>query len=262
MIDEDEEIGTELMKCFFPEVPEITQEQNTGDLHIPERLEMEPLTLREVEDAIFKARPHKAPGVDGLPAIVWQELWPVLKWEILTLFMASIRQGHFPQPWKIAKIIPLRKPGKSDYSQAKAYRPISLLATLGKVLESVVATRIAYLAEKHNLLPQNHFGARRRRSTDQALLILTERIFEAWRRKKVLSLVSFDVKGAYNGVAKDRLLECLRCRRLPETLVQWIDSFCSTRRASITVNSHTTGTHTLRQAGLPQGSNLSPVLYT
>ena len=263
MLEEDDEIGAELLRSFFPEVPEIVgQEQNMGDQQRPEQLEMEPLTVGEVEDAIFKARPHKAPGADGLPAIVWQELWPVLKWEILILFMASMRQRHFPQSWRIAKIIPLRKPGKSDYSQAKSYRPISLLATLGKVLESVVATRIAYLAEKHSLLPQNHFGARRRRSTDQALLILTERIFEAWRRKKVLSLISFDVKGAYNGVDKNTLLNCLRRRRVPEKLVQWIDSFCSARQASITVNTHTTETHPLRQAGLPQGSNLSPVLYT
>ncbi len=33
----------------------------------------------------------------------------------------------------------LKKQDKDDYTVAKAWRPISLLATLGKLLESVVA---------------------------------------------------------------------------------------------------------------------------
>jgi len=56
------------------------------------------------------------------------------------------------------------------------------------------------------LLPANYFGAWKRRSTEQALLILQEQIYKVWRARKVLTLISFDVKGAYNGVFKDRLL--------------------------------------------------------
>jgi hypothetical protein len=47
----------------------------------------------------------------------------------------------------------LRKPGKPNYSAPEAYRPISLLNTLGKLLEVVVARRLSFLAEKHGLLP-------------------------------------------------------------------------------------------------------------
>jgi hypothetical protein len=36
-------------------------------------------------------------------------------------------------------IIPLKKPNKSDYTVAKSWRPISLLSTLGKALELVIA---------------------------------------------------------------------------------------------------------------------------
>jgi Reverse transcriptase (RNA-dependent DNA polymerase) len=99
----------------------------------------------------------------------------------------------------------LKKPGKPDYAVAKAWRPISLLSTLGKAMEAVLAERLSYIAEARGLLPQNHFRARRRRSAEQALLVLQERIYSAWRNKKVLSLLSFDVKGAYNRVLKERL---------------------------------------------------------
>ena len=52
-------------------------------------------------------------------------------------------------------------------------------------------------------LSPTQFGARPRRSTEQALTILVEKIYDAWRGAKVLSLVTFDVQGAYNGVNKD-----------------------------------------------------------
>jgi hypothetical protein len=143
---------------------------------------------------------------------------------------------------------------------AKAWRPISLLSTLGKALESVVAERISCMVETFGLLPANHFGARKKRSTEQALKLLQERIYKAWRAKRVLSLVSFDVKGAYNGVYKDRLLQRLTARGIPPELVRWIDAFCSNRTATILVNGYTSEQQQLPQAVLSQGSLLSPVL--
>ena len=98
----------------------------------------------------------------------------------------------------------MKKPGKSDYTLAKSWRLISLLSTLGKILEAVVAERISYPVETYGLLPTNHFGARKRRSTEQALLLLQEQIYKEWRSGKVPSLVSFDLKGAYNGVFKEQ----------------------------------------------------------
>ncbi|KAM4058194.1 endonuclease-reverse transcriptase domain-containing protein [Hirsutella rhossiliensis] len=172
------EQAEELLSTFFPP--------------LPTRIEPE-----EIEEKVMAAKPWKAPGEDGLPAIVWKKLWHVVK--------------H--------RIIPLRKPDKGDYTLAKAWRPISLLSTLGKILEAVVAERISYAVEAQGLLPANHFGARKRRSADQALVLLQERIYKAWRTGRVLSLISFDVKGAYNGVCKERMLERMKARGIPN-LVQ------------------------------------------
>ncbi|KAJ6437389.1 reverse transcriptase [Purpureocillium lavendulum] len=253
------EQAEQLLDTFFPPLPARIEEEGLR----PQRraVAMPALTLEEVEVKVMAAKPWKAAGTDGLPAMVWRQLWPVVKHRVLALFRASLREGVVPHQWRTAKIIPLKKPEKGDYTEAKAWRPISLLSTLGKILEAVIAERISYMVEAYGLLPANHFGARKRRSAEQALLLLQEQIYKAWRARKVLSLVSFDVKGAYNGVCKERLLQRMRARGLPDKLVRWVDAFCSSRTASIVVNGYTSAVRELPQAGLPQGSPLSPVLF-
>lgn len=59
----------------------------------------------------------------------------------------------------------LQKLGKPDYSIPRAYRPISLLNTLRKLLEIVIARRLSYLAKKHGLLPDTQFRGRLGRTT-------------------------------------------------------------------------------------------------
>lgn len=140
---------------------------------------------------------------------------------IVDLFQLSIdRPSDDTIGTTAAKIIPLRKPWKVDYSRAKACRPISFPFTLSKALESIVAEQIAFLAEERLLLPQNQFGGRKKRSTVQALAILQERIYEAWRKRKIPSLVSIDLKGAFNGVDKEVLTARLRERSIPAPLLR------------------------------------------
>lgn len=108
-------------------------------------------------------------GQKGTHADGWKELFPVLETWIVAIFNASLRLSHVHSAFRVARILPLRKPGKADHTQPKAYRPISLLSTLGKILELVMARRLSFWAETHGLLPNNQFGARPRRSCEQAI---------------------------------------------------------------------------------------------
>lgn len=115
--------------------------------------------------------------------------------------------------------------------------------------------------ETHGLLPTSHFGSRKQRFAEQALVLLQEQIYAAWRGRRVLSLISFDVKGAYNGVCKERLLQRMKGRGIPDDLLRWVEAFCSGRTATIQINGQLSEARRLPQAGLPQGSPLSPVLF-
>lgn len=116
-----------LLREFFGSGTRTDEHRNEPMPESPVPLPWQPLTKREVKDAVFRAKPFKAPGMDGIPAIAWKELWPVVGPWIHALFEASLRTGVIPQAWRQAKILPFRKPGKADYRVPGAYRPISLL---------------------------------------------------------------------------------------------------------------------------------------
>ena len=254
-----QEQAEELLFKFFPPLTDVIDDEGSRPQREP--VGMPVISLEEVERQLFAAKSWKAPGEDGLPAIVWKMTWPTVKHRVLDLFQASLEESMLPRQWRHAKIIPLKKPNKETYTIAKSWRPISLLATLGKVLESVVAERISHAVETHGLLPTNHFRARKQRSAEQALVLLQEQIYTAWRGRRVLSLISFDVKGAYNGVCKERLLQRMKARGIPVDLLRWVEAFCSERTATIQINGQMSEVQSLPQAGLPQGSPLSPILF-
>ncbi|KAF8574079.1 hypothetical protein K439DRAFT_1283121, partial [Ramaria rubella] len=51
----------------------------------------------------------------------------------------------------------LRKPGRSDYTIAKSYRPITLYKTMSKIISGVITDITIFLTVKHALLPPRHF---------------------------------------------------------------------------------------------------------
>ena len=53
----------------------------------------------------------------------------------MQLARACIRLGYHPKLWKTAKGVVIPKPGKPDYSKVRAYRVISLLDVISKLVE-------------------------------------------------------------------------------------------------------------------------------
>ena len=74
----------------------------------------------------------------------------------------------------------LKKLGKLDYSVPGAYRLISLLNTLGKILEVVIVRSLSFWAETYKLLLDTQFGGRPGHNTEQALLVLANAIDRVW----------------------------------------------------------------------------------
>ena len=163
--------------------------------------------------AINNVKPNKAPGLDGIPNLVLQRLLPLTECYLVNLFNACLRCHYCPNHFRQSTTVVIRKPGKPDYTDPKAYRPIALLSTIGKALESVIARRLSYLVEHYNLLPKNHIGGRRGRSCELAIHLLLEETHNAWRDgSRVASGLALDVSSAFDNVNHTRLIHDLRKR--------------------------------------------------
>jgi hypothetical protein len=219
------------------------------------------LTPGEVETAITNTVPYKATGPNRiLNTALQRALLVILPWLTL-LFNNCLCLGYCLEHFCISTTVVLRKPGKPDYSDPKSYRPIALLSTIGKALESVVASRLSYLVEAYRLLPDNHIGGHQGHLTEHALHILVEQAHAAWRAgHHVASLLSLDVSGAFNNIAFQRLIHNLHKRRVPEVLIWWIISFLTNHRTALLLQEGLLEVFKLL-TGIPQGLPLSPILF-
>lgn len=122
------------------------------------------------------------------------------------IFRAIFELNIYPSKWRESITVVLWKPGKPSYENPKAYRPIALLNTMGKLFSMITADEISYFCETRNLFPQNQFGGRPARTTTDSMLLMTHTIKEAWRNKRVASALFVNVQGAFPNVVKEVLL--------------------------------------------------------
>ena len=91
-------------------------------------------TQDKVRQTIESLNPRKAPGLDGITREILTLIFQSTLQTITAMYNKCLERGHFPEQWKITKIIPITKPGKEDSYDPSKYRPISLLNIDGKVL--------------------------------------------------------------------------------------------------------------------------------
>lgn len=209
-----------LRTTFFPTPPEADLDDIAG-YEYPEPVPMPPITERELSNAILQAPGNKAPGPDGIPNRILHLALPQILPLLLSLYNQCLNDGTHLVAFKRSVTVALRKPNKGDYRVAKAYRPVALLNTLGKVMGSVMARRMSWMAETYQLLPKTLLGGRKGVSTEHAVHTLMEVIQGAWNSETpVTSLLMLDVSGAFDNVSHQRLLHNLKKRRISLEMVR------------------------------------------
>ena len=96
------------------------------------------LSLNKIKLALNSFKDKKTPGPDGMKPIIFKHLPENTLKSLQKIYNAEIRLHFTPTIWKEAKAIFIPKPGKTDYSTPKSFRPISLSNYLLKVLEKLL----------------------------------------------------------------------------------------------------------------------------
>lgn len=145
-------------------------------------------------------------------------LLPYLGW----LYCATFDLNYYPDTWKESVTVVLRKPGRSDYSLAKSYCPIALMNCMGKILSSCVTDILKYHVERLGLLPNHHFSRRAGRTTTDSLHLITKMVRDAWRAKKVASILFLDVEAVFPSTIPEHLFHQMRKLGIPAVIVDWL----------------------------------------
>ena len=153
------------------------------------------------------------------------------------------------------------KTGKTDQTSPRSWRPIALLSCIGKGLERTVARRIAWTAMTHKILSPQHGGALPKRSAADLTAAFTHDTEAAWIHRKHVTMVTLDVQGAFDALLKNRLLHRMAQQGWPQRTILFVDSFLTDRRVQVRLGQVTTPSYPVA-CGTPQGSPLSPILYT
>ena len=172
-----------------------------------------------IKQVICMLSPYKAPGPDKIPNVMLIKCCDVIIDHLFYIYRAVFELDTYHSRWLESSTLVLRKIGKPTYCVAKAYRPIGLINTIQKVFLSLCSRHISFLTEKHNLLPPTQFGGRPRRNTTDAMLLVTHKIKDAWRKGKSAAALFLDIQGAFPITVKDQLIHNMHMRRVPTCFI-------------------------------------------
>ena len=220
---------------------------------------------QDILDIIKDSKTRRAHGWDEVVNELFKMTLGIIEPYIAHLFRACLLLSHAPEKFKRADTVMIPKDGKDDYGVPKSWRPIALLSHLGKMLERLIARRLAEMIVEHKLVPLNQF-AFAGRSTTMAVQAILNPVYKAFcdhsTRSKPLraTMLSLDITGAYDHVRAEKLLSVLVAKGIPDWLIRFLHSYLTNRVATLAIPAYRTDPFFVN-IGIPQGSALSPVLF-
>ena len=219
------------------------------------------ISQKEIWDALRPTNNSSAPGPDH---ITWRHIKlalsiPGTDESLAALYNRICFTGTWPTHFKDSFSVIIPKPNKPDYSIPKAYRPIALLNTLGKLLTKILANRLQHDAAEHGILHRDQFGGIQGHSTIDAGLILADFISEHRERGWHTSTCAIDVAQFFPSLSHPVMGRILERLGFSPILVTLIGSYFQGRVTTYKWDTALSKKYPF-SLGTPQGDCLSPIL--
>lgn len=110
--------------------------------HCNNSINIKGVTAAEVEEVLKKLKSNKTLGPDttSIPPYVFKNCRKLLADPICHISNLSLKEGIFPNDWKISRITPI--PKTSNCMEISDYRPISVLKVPAKVYETLIHQKL------------------------------------------------------------------------------------------------------------------------
>ena len=217
------------------------------------------ITTTELIQTIGKTNLNKAPGLDKIPIKLIKLAGDAIYDSLLHIFNLVLSTGIFPDDLKLAKIIPIHKEG--DKAECGNYRPISVIPIVAKILEKIIYDQLSSYINDNDIICKQQFGFRPNHSTETALLKCTDQWLHNMDKGMANGVLFLDLKKAFDTVDHSILLQKLYQYGIKGTPLKLLASYLNNRKQVCVINNNKSGQETV-QCGVPQGSNLGPLLFT
>ena len=236
--------------------------QQTAEIILgtPVQTTLPPVSVEKVSDIIRASDRKKSNGADNIPNIALQKLPPAQVQELTNIINCSLSLCHFPTTWKHAEVILIPKKA-APKKLVTSYRPISLLSNLGKVAERVILGEIQDVVRANNCIPEEQYAYTPNHSTTHQTTRVAEYIISAFNRSRHAPAIFLDIAKAFDRVWHPGLTVKLLKLKFPIGLIKLIHSFFSGRSFSVKIDDERSTPRPML-AGVPQGSPISPILYS
>jgi hypothetical protein len=216
--------------------------------------------FNEAKSILLSLNVNKAAGEDAIQNTLLKKLPNKFIPILVHLANCSVKTATLPQEWKEAVVTMI--PKKDGYSpNPTLYRPISLTSCIGKFVERLIKIRLTSFLEEKKILVVQQSGFRTNRSTHDNLIFLTQKAIEQINRSKKLIAFFFDIEKAFDKVWHKAVLGKMARLNIPVYLINWVKAFLSNRSFKVKVNNSYSAEFPIL-AGVPQGSAISPVLFS
>ncbi len=219
----------------------------------------EDFSLTELEAALQRLPTKKAPGPDRIHNEFLINCPRKAQIFLLSIFNRIWKQGEIPRMWKLAIVCPIHKKGKPA-NEADSFRPVSLLSSVSKTMERMVANRLIWWMDTNELFSPYQAGFRRFHDTFTHVLRLSEAAKQGMQSRAHTLAVFIDLKSAYDSVWRVGLEQKLYSMGIRGKMYCWLASFLSSRQLQVRWNG-IKDRPTNVPAGVPQGSVIAPLLF-
>ena len=218
-----------------------------------------PITWDEVWTCVNLLPNGKAAGLDGITAELLKKAGVGYPVALASLFNQIWREGVWPSEWQHAYLLPLFK-GAGEKSDPGNYRMIAIASQVAKIFEKVIDRRIRCWAERVGTLSDLQGGFREGRGTADQIFILHELVAKRTEQNLPTFLAFRDVRKANDKVWRAGLWSKLYKAGLGGRCLALLRMMLGKVYRSVMINGALSDKVEV-EAGVPQGSVLSPLLY-